>query len=65
VSRSPDNGRLPEQTVSASDIRGIAVNAVAILKGELWEGNEGQGLIHRSPDPQGMPRLVLALDWLS
>lgn len=65
VSRSPDNGGLPEQTVSASDIRGIAVNAVAILKGELWEGNEGQGLIHRSPDPQGMPRLVLALDWLS
>lgn len=43
----------------------IPTGAVAILKGELWEGNEGLGLVHRSPDPEDTPRLVLALDWLS
>ena len=39
---------------------------VALLKGEKWHGNEGFGLIHRSPylDP-GERRLILTLDWLS
>ncbi|HIO31538.1 MULTISPECIES: DUF1826 domain-containing protein [Marinobacter] len=27
-------------------------------------GNEGKGLVHRSPSPGRHPRLVLALDWL-
>ena len=39
---------------------------VALLKGEKWHGNEGFGLIHRSPQPApGERRLILTLDWLS
>ncbi|MEX5683867.1 MULTISPECIES: DUF1826 domain-containing protein [Pseudomonas] len=39
---------------------------VALLKGEKWHGNEGFGLIHRSPLPApGERRLILTLDWLS
>lgn len=39
---------------------------VALLKGEKWLGNEGFGLIHRSPEPtQGERRLILTLDWLA
>lgn len=38
---------------------------VALLKGEKWQGNEGFGLIHRSPQPaMGERRLILTLDWL-
>ncbi|MFJ5239189.1 DUF1826 domain-containing protein [Pseudomonas neuropathica] len=38
---------------------------VALLKGEKWHGNEGFGLIHRSPHPDaGQRRLILTLDWL-
>ncbi|WP_238964879.1 DUF1826 domain-containing protein [Pseudomonas sp. AF32] len=39
---------------------------VALLKGEKWQGNEGFGLIHRSPEPApGERRLILTLDWLA
>ncbi|RON59795.1 DUF1826 domain-containing protein [Pseudomonas fluorescens] len=38
---------------------------VALLKGEKWHGNEGFGLIHRSPQlAPGERRLMLTLDWL-
>lgn len=38
---------------------------VALLKGEKWHGNEGFGLMHRSPQPPaGERRLILTLDWL-
>jgi hypothetical protein len=38
---------------------------VALFKGERWQGNEGRGIIHRSPVPvAGERRLVLTLDWL-
>lgn len=38
---------------------------VALLKGEKWHGNEGFGLIHRSPQlAAGERRLILTLDWL-
>ncbi|MET1076979.1 MAG: DUF1826 domain-containing protein [Pseudomonas sp.] len=38
---------------------------VLLAKGEKWLGNEGAGLIHRSP-PQcvGQARLLVTLDWL-
>ncbi|HEY7773979.1 MAG TPA: DUF1826 domain-containing protein [Marinagarivorans sp.] len=37
---------------------------VALLKGEGWEGNEGRGLVHRSPQASpDEPRLVLTLDF--
>lgn len=47
-------------------IEKIDSGEVALLKGEKWHGNEGFGLIHRSPhlDP-GERRLILTLDWLS
>ena len=39
---------------------------VALLKGEKWQGNEGAGLIHRSPAlAAGERRLILTLDWLA
>lgn len=39
---------------------------VLLAKGEKWIGNEGYGLIHRSPQPpNGMVRLLLTLDWLA
>lgn len=37
---------------------------VALLKGESWDGNEGRGLVHRSPPAtETSPRLVLTLDF--
>jgi len=43
-------------TVSSGDI--------ALLKGEAWVGNEGGGLVHRSPDLSGGERrLLLTLDF--
>lgn len=52
----PQDGPLIEQ---------IASGDVALLKGEKWHGNEGLGLIHRSPQlASGERRLILTLDWL-
>lgn len=49
--------RAPIEQLSSGD--------VALLKGEKWHGNEGFGLIHRSPQPDaGERRLILTLDWL-
>ena len=49
-----------------SEIEQIAVGAVALVKGEKWLGNEGRGLIHRSPPvPANTRRLLLTLDWLA
>jgi hypothetical protein len=37
-----------------------------LLKGERWQGNEGRGLVHRSPPlVAGERRLLLTLDWLN
>lgn len=47
-------------------IRQLQSGDVALLKGENWIGNEGAGIIHRSPQPpQGTRRLILTLDWLN
>ncbi|MDO8709918.1 MULTISPECIES: DUF1826 domain-containing protein [Pseudomonas] len=49
-----------------SPIEQIVSGEVALLKGEKWHGNEGFGLIHRSPQPaSGERRLILTLDWLA
>lgn len=38
---------------------------VALLKGESWEGNEGAGLVHRSPNiNKDEPRILLTLDFV-
>lgn len=50
----------------ASDIRQLDCGDVALLKGELWEGNENAGLVHRSPAvPDEQRRLILTLDMMS
>ncbi|NQX90209.1 MAG: DUF1826 domain-containing protein [Halioglobus sp.] len=49
----------------SGDIQQMAAGDVALLKGELWEGNENAGLVHRSPAvPAGRSRLFLTLDVL-
>lgn len=46
-----------------SDIQRLACGDVALLKGELWTGNDDAGLVHRSPAvPAGENRLLLTLD---
>ena len=48
-----------------SDINRLQPGSVALLKGELWEGNEGAGLVHRSPQvEEGERRLLLTLDYV-
>ena len=38
---------------------------VALLKGEGWVGNEGKGLIHRSPQLSDQAsRLILTIDFI-
>ena len=46
------------------NIKRLQPGDVAVLKGEKWLGNEGAGLIHRSP-PSPERRLLLSLDWLA
>ena len=49
---------------NSNDIQQLLCGDVALLKGERWEGNEGAGLIHRSPIvPAGERRLLLTLDF--
>ena len=56
---------IAEPTLTTA-IEQIAAGEVALLKGEKWRGNEGAGLIHRSPElAQGERRLILTLDWLA
>jgi hypothetical protein len=45
------------------DVQQLTLGDVALLKGECWEGNEGAGLVHRSPSlSAGERRLLLTLD---
>jgi len=51
----------PTQSVQA-----LAPGDVALLKGELWEGNEAAGVVHRSPAvAPGQRRLILTFDFAS
>lgn len=59
-------GKPDAEPQDESLIQQITSGEVALLKGEKWHGNEGFGLIHRSPQPApGQRRLILTLDWLS
>ncbi|MGP6430021.1 MULTISPECIES: DUF1826 domain-containing protein [unclassified Pseudomonas] len=58
-------GQPQAEPQEASRIQQLNRGEVALLKGEKWHGNEGFGLIHRSPQPApGERRLMLTLDWL-
>ena len=47
------------------DVQQLMSGEVALLKGELWEGNENAGLVHRSPAVDtGTRRLLLTLDFI-
>ncbi len=49
---------------SLNDIHQLSYGDVALLKGERWQGNEGAGLVHRSPAlSPGERRLLLTLDF--
>lgn len=48
----------------AIDIRQLMYGDVALLKGEMWDGNSGAGLVHRSPQLEDdCHRLLLTLDF--
>ncbi|MFC0712021.1 DUF1826 domain-containing protein [Azorhizophilus paspali] len=58
--------RLGDASAEPSEAQQIGTGAVALFKGEKWLGNEGAGIVHRSPRPApGEPRLLLTLDWLA
>ncbi|MCH7417047.1 DUF1826 domain-containing protein [Pseudomonas mosselii] len=61
-----DRARLQQSLPAVDKVRRLAAGEVALLKGEKWLGNEGAGLVHRSPlTPAGERRLLLSLDWLA
>lgn len=46
------------------DIQQLSCGDVGLLKGELWQGNENAGLVHRSPAlTENQRRLLLTLDF--
>lgn len=65
VTRPGREGPLPEQQVAPVRVRQLSAGSVSLLKGESWIGNEGKGVVHRSPPPGEVPRLVVGLDRLS
>lgn len=57
-----ESGLYPE----TQSVQSLAAGEVALLKGELWAGNEGAGLVHRSPAVEpGSQRLILTFDFAS
>ena len=51
--------------ISEDSIQQCATGDVALLKGESWEGNDGAGLVHRSPYKEGSyKRLYMTIDFL-
>ncbi|MFK7854620.1 MAG: DUF1826 domain-containing protein [Granulosicoccus sp.] len=50
---------------SGQRIQQLNQGDVALLKGDVWRGNEGKGLVHRSPSTQDSRRLLLTLDMVS
>lgn len=47
-------------------VRSLECGDVALLKGERWAGNEGKGLVHRSPKTANhQKRLLLTLDFIA
>jgi len=59
-------GGASAEPTDVGQIQRLQAGWVALAKGEKWQGNEGAGLIHRSPTPSsGERRLLLTLDWLA
>ena len=62
--RDSCRGELHTAQSPVDNIQHLQAAEVAVLKGEKWQGNEGAGLVHRSPSTQ-RGRLLLSLDWLA
>lgn len=61
-----DRRRLADEACEPRDFEQLQCGDVALFKGEKWLGNEGYGLIHRSPQlAPGERRLIVTLDWLA
>lgn len=64
-----DRKRLGGQTAESNErtpVNRLRAGEVALFKGEKWTGNEGAGIVHRSPPVmRGERRLILTLDWLA
>jgi hypothetical protein len=62
------SGGQPDETsgllLAGHRIEAIPPFAVALLKGSLWQGNGGRGIVHRSPAlaDENVPRVLLAMD---
>ena len=62
------SGGQPDETsgllLAGHRIETIPPFAVALLKGSLWQGNAGRGIVHRSPAvaAEQAPRVLLAMD---
>lgn len=63
-----EEGALPRDRLGEAEptcVQRLEVGDVGLFKGEKWIGNEGAGIVHRSPCPApGSRRLLLTLDWL-
>lgn len=57
-----DRGVAPPVVRADFVTRTVPPFAVALLRGDASRGNAGNGIVHRSPDPRGSPRLLLRLD---
>ncbi|WLD58350.1 DUF1826 domain-containing protein [Salinispirillum sp. LH 10-3-1] len=61
--REQQSGPLLIPTDADQHIQHLPLGAFALMKGEAWPGNEGRGLVHRSPPcTSDDPRLLLTLD---
>lgn len=62
------SGGQPDETsgllLPGNQIETIPPFSIALLKGSLWQGNGGRGIVHRSPAMAAdeMPRVLLAMD---
>jgi hypothetical protein len=62
------SGGLPDHETGLirdnAGIRAVPPFAIVLLKGDLWQGNAGHGIIHRSPmvTEDQVPRVLVAID---
>lgn len=62
-----NNGQTDEKSglfVDKTDIKQLDTGDIALLKGESWDGNDGAGLVHRSPHSKSdYRRLYMTIDF--
>ena len=62
-----NNGQPDEKSglfINKTDIEQLNTGDIALLKGESWDGNDGAGLVHRSPHSKSdYRRLYMTIDF--